>query len=326
MSTSNHPLSKKDPLSTKNIRRGIIIVGLLLILVLTAFSAYYYWDRFLPRGEQSPAETAMQEVEQAVKENPQDPAQRMALARVYFENRMYPEALDHASQVLGANSEDEEALLIAGLSSIRLEQPTEAIPYLEHFITLRKDSPMAKSDTTLEMSYYFVGESYNKLGQSENAIPLLEAALEITPTDADALYQLGMARQSQAQCETALESYHMAVRLVPDFTEAYQGMVECYSLQNEPGRVEYAQGMQAFGLKDYALAQTHLQKAVQILPEFAPALLGLGLTYEKQSELNAAAEVLQQALALDPHDLASRQALGRVEAALSTLKSQENSK
>ena len=322
---SNHSLTDRDPLNTQNIRRAIIIVGTLLIVVITAFGAYYYWDRFLPRGEPSPVESAIREAEQAVRENPQDPDFRLALAQVYYENRMFSEALEHARQVLNVAPDSENALLIAGLSNIRLGQPADAISPLEHFIKLRQDSPMAKSDTILEMAYYFVGESYNKIEQNEKAIPPLEAALEITPTDADALYQLGMARRALGQCETALESYHQAVRLVPDFTEAYQGMVECYSLLDEPGRTEYAQGMKDFGMKDYRSAQNHLQKAVQLLPEYVPALLGLGLAYEKQGKLAAAAEVLQQAVSLDPHDFAARQALGRVKAALSALQSQEKS-
>ena len=88
MTSTNQSLSKKDAMNTRTIRRAIIIVGVLLLLVIAAFSAYYYWDRFLPRGEQFPIEAAIQEAEQAVRENPQDPEQRLALARVYYENRI----------------------------------------------------------------------------------------------------------------------------------------------------------------------------------------------------------------------------------------------
>jgi len=325
MTSTKQSLSKKDALSTSAIRRAIVIVGVLLLLVITAFSAYYYWDRFLPRGEQSPVEAAIQEAEQAVRENPQDPEQRLALARVYYENRMYPEALNHASQVLNVAPDSENALLIAGLSNIRLSQPAEAIPPLEHFIDLRKDSPVARSDTLLELAYYFVGESYVKLNQYTDAIPPLEAALEITPTDADALYQSGLAKQFLGDCDAALAHYQKAVRLVPDFTEAYQGMAECYAAKNDPGRVKYAQGMLAFGQKDYATARTNLMDAVQTLPDSVPALLGLGLTYEKLGDFTAAKDALQRAMTIDPHDLAVRQALGRVQASLDALKSQEKS-
>lgn len=325
MTSTNQSLSKKDAMSTRTLRRAIIIVGVLLLLVIAAFGAYYYWDRFSPRGNQSPVESAIQEAEQAVRENPQDPEQRLALARVYYENRMYPEALDHATQVLSVAPDSENALLIAGLSNIRLEQPADAIPPLEHFIDLRKDSAVAKSDMLLELAYYFVGESYVKLSQYADAIPPLKAALEITPTDADALYQLGLAKQSLGDCDAALARYQKAVRLVPDFTEAYQGMAECYAKQNDPGRVNYAQGMLAFGQKDYETAKTTLMDAVQTMPESVPALLGLGLTYEKLGDFTAARDVLQRAMAIDPHDLAVRQALGRIQASLDALKSQEKS-
>jgi len=184
MSTTKHSPPPKTPLSTQNIRRGIIIVAVLLILVMAAFSAVYYWDRFLPRGDQSPSEIAIQEAEKAVREHPQDPDLRLALARIYYENSLYPEALEHANQVLSVSPDSENALLIAGLANIRLAQAAAAIPPLEQLIAARKKNPMAKSDMLLEMAYYFVGESYNKLGQNENAIPPLEAALEITPTDA----------------------------------------------------------------------------------------------------------------------------------------------
>ncbi|NOZ49781.1 MAG: tetratricopeptide repeat protein [Chloroflexi bacterium] len=325
MSTTNHSLPEKDLLSTRNIRRAIITVGVLVIVVIGAFSAYYYWDRFHPRGDVSPAEMTVQAAEQAVKENPQDPEMHLNLAQVYYESRMFPKALDQANQVLNVSPEDAGALLIAGLSQVHLEQLTEAIPLLEKFIDLRKDEPTAKADMILQTAYYFVGESYMELGQGANAIPPLESALEITPTDADALYQLALAQQSLGQFETALTYYHKAVRLVPDFTEAYQGMVESYTALDKPGYVEYAQGMQAFGMKDFESAKSHLLNAVQSLPEFSPALLGLGLTYEKLGDLNAAMDVLQQAVALDPHDFAAQQTLGRVQAGLSALESQETS-
>ena len=325
MSTTNGSLPEKDVLSTQNIRRATIIVGVLLLVVTVAFGSYYYWDRFFPRGDLAPIEIAIQEAQQAIKENPQDPELRLDLARIYYENRMYAQALDQADQVLSAFPDNPDALLIVGLSNVRLDRPAEAIPPLEKFIDLRKEHPTAKADVVLEMVYYFVGESYMKIGQSADAVPPLEAALEITPTDADALYQLGVAKQSLGDPEAALTYYHKAVRLVPDFTEAYEGMVECYAALDMPAHVEYAQGMKAFGTRDYELAKTHLLKAVEELPDFAPALLGLGLTYEKLGELEAAIEIIQRALELNPHDFAVRQALGRVQAGLDALRLQEQS-
>ena len=99
------------------------------------------------------------------------------------------------------------------------------------------------------------GESYVKLNQPAEAIPVLEAALVINRTDADALYQLGLAYQASGQPQTALERYHQAVRLVPDFVQVYQGMIESYSALGQPHPVAYARGMEAFCLQDYEAAQ-----------------------------------------------------------------------
>jgi len=325
MSPADNAVPQKDWLHPDNLRRAILIVSILLILLLSIFSAYYYWDRFVPRGAISPAEKAIQQAEQAVKDNPQSPEQRLVLSRLYFENRMYAEALDQAQQVLKEEPDNQEALLIAGMANVRLDQPSEAIPLLQKVIDARKDSNFAKSDMILEMVYYFMGESYIKLAQFAEAIPPLESAIEIMPTDADAHYQLGLAYQGMGEHEKALDHFLEAVRFVPDFTEAYEGMRASYTALHRPGYAEYAQGMVAFSKKDYPTAEKHLSRAVDALPEFLPALLGLGLTYEKEGHLTAAQDVLEQALALNPHDLATQQALGRVKASLSAMQSQESS-
>lgn len=325
MSSTNPPVSKKDPLDPRNLRRAILIVGALLIVILVAFSAYYYWDRFVPRGAMSPAEIAIQEAVQAVKDNPQDPALRLALAKLYYENRMYEQSLEQSQQLLQIAPDSQEALLIAGMSHVRLDQPADAIPLLQKVIDARKDSAIAKSDMILEMVYYFVGDSFIKLGQFADAVPPLEAAIEIMPTDADAHYRLAIAYQGMGEHEQALDHFQEAVRFVPDFTEAYEGMVDSYTALHRPGYADYAQGMVAFANKDYDTAESYLLKAVDALPEFLPALLGLGLTYEKQGNLTAAQDVLERALAINPHDLATRQALGRVQASLSAMNPQESS-
>ena len=175
---------------------------------------------------------------------------------------------------------------------------------------------MAQEDTTLQAAYYFLGESYVNLGRHSEAIPVLEAALAISSTDADALYQLGLAYQAIAQSQTAVECYHQALRFVPDFAEAYGGMVESYAALGQPYHLAYAQGMQAFCAGNYETAQAHLESATQALPDFAPAFLGLGLTYEKAGDLETALTATERALELAPSDFAVRQARERIQTAV----------
>ncbi len=314
MSTLNS--QKRRQLSTRGIQRLIWLVLAALATSLVLFGGYYYWDRYVHLGDKSPLELDIEQMEEIIRKDPQNPEARVAIAEHYLNQGMYPEALDQTKQVLSAYPENESALLVSGIAYVRLNQPEAALDPLEKFTALRKDQPMAGADTILEAAYYFLGESYVKLDRPAEAITALEAALAISSTDADAIYQLGRAYQANNQPEAALERYHKAVRFVPDFIEAYSGMIESYSTLDQPDFVAYARGMQAFSLQDYGTAQTHLEHATKALPDFAPAFLGMGLTCEKLGDSEAALDAIQRALDLNPNDFAAQQALGRIQAAM----------
>lgn len=304
--------------STQAIQRAVWIVFALFVVVLAAFAGYYIWDRYVYLGDKSPVELGLEHVEQAVLEDPQNVGARVALADSYLAAGQYRQALDHANQVLAAYPDNASALLIAGIAAVRLGEPEVALEPLEAFIVLRKDQPMAGVDSALETAYYFLGESYVKLNRPGDAISALDAALSISPTDADALHQRGRAYQASDQPEKALEQYHQAVRFVPDFAEVYGGMVESYAALGQSDHGAYARGMEAYSLEDYAEAQTQLELATRALPDFAPAHVGLGLTYEKLGQLEAALNLIQRALELNPGDFVAQQALGRIQNTLNS--------
>ncbi len=303
--------------------RAIIVVGVLLILVGGTFAGYYYWDRYRPRGEPSPLQQAIEEAERQVRENPADPDLRLQLAALYFEAGLFDKAAEQAAQVAKAYPDVDVAWYLAGLSYVRLERRDEALPFLEKFIVLREDHPMAGIDTQLQTAYYYVGETYVLRAEYEKAVEPLQGALRISPTDADARYQLAVALQHLGRCEEALEHYHWAVRLVPDFTEAYQGMAECYELLQKPAHVAYARGMVAFSQRDFETALTRLQEAADQLPDFAPVWLGLGMTYEELGDLEAALDALEKARTLNPDDFTIQHVYGRVQTKLEALRTQE---
>jgi tetratricopeptide (TPR) repeat protein len=313
MSESSDSGPDRPSSSTQNLQRAIWIVLAVLIAVVVVFFGYYVWDRYVHLGDQSSIDVGAADLERAIRDDPQNVEARVALAESYLSAGQVEKALEQAVQVLSQYPENHGALLIAGMAYVHLDQPEAALAPLERFVALRKEGPMAQADTALEAAYYFLGESYVKLNRPAEAIPVLEAALAISPADADALYQAGLAYQATGQPEAALERYHRAVRLVPDFAEAYSGMVEAYTATGQSDYKEYAQGMEAFSLGDYKAALSHLEGATQALPEFTPAFLGLGLTYEKMSQWEAAESAIARALELDPQDFAAQQALGRIQ-------------
>ena len=316
MSISNDPAKSQRLTPTKLIQIGVWLTLAALVTTLTTFGIYYYWDRYVHLGDESPVERNIEQMEQLIREDPQNPDKRVALAEYYLSAGMSRDALTLSQQVMDHYPDHDGALLIAGVAATRLDQPETALEPLQQFIARRQDLPMAQTDPALEAAYYFLGESYLKLDHPEEAISALESALKISPTDADALYQLGLAYQATGQPEPALKNYHQAVRLVPDFTEVYAAMIVSYQALGWSDYIAYARGMQAFTTQDYELAQTYLEQATQALPDFAPAFLGLGLTYEVTGQLDAAQRALGRALDLEPDDFATRQAFGRVKLTL----------
>jgi protein O-GlcNAc transferase len=318
MLVSNRPEKERRPPSTQAIRRAIWITLFALVFLLLVFGGYYVWDRYVHLGDKSPLELDIERMESAIRQDSQNPDARVVLAEYYLNRGMYEKALGQTDQVLSLYPENEGALLISGIAHVRLNQPAAVLDPLEKFVALRQDRSTASIDTALETAYYFLGESYVKLGRPADAIRVLEAALTISSTDADALYQVGLAYQAMGQPQAALERYHKAVRLVPDFAEVYRGMIESYAALNQPDYGVYARGMEAFSLQDFESALTQLEQASRALQDFGPAFLGLGLTYEKTGQLEAALVAIQRALELNPHDFAAQQALGRIQAILNS--------
>ena len=73
--------------------------------------------------------------------------------------------------------------------------------------------------------------------------------------------------------------------------------------------------MLAFSLDDLETARQELEQAVTSMPDYAPAYIGLALTYEKLGDLPKAKSAVETALLLEPNNFMAQQTLGRIEAA-----------
>lgn len=306
-----------DLQDSRQLSRMVWLTLAAVFIVIVAFSGYYYWDRYVYLDDQSPLEIGVEHLEAMVRENPEDPQARVALAQYYFENGVYEKAIEQAQQVLAAYPDDDNALFVLGMSYIQSGQTEAAFEPLLQFTDSRRESPMARSDTVLQTALYFLGQSYVETNQPDKAVEVLKEALLINAADADAMYQLGLAYALQGQHEEAITQYEEAVRFVPDFIEAYQGMIASYGALGMTDHVAYARGMEAFSLKDYETARTHLDAATANLPDFAPAFVGLGLVQEQLGDLQGAQTNFEYVLELDPGNFMATHALGRVQLRLS---------
>jgi len=305
--------TRRDP-DNRLLTRVVLALLIAVVLTLGAFAAYYYWDRYVAIGDQSPVERNVAHLEQMVRKNPGDAETRLSLAQYYLENTMDAKALAQARQILKAYPDSEGALFIVGVATGRSGQPQAAIEPLEKLAAMRRKAPMAQIDTVLQATLYYLGENYVKLKTPEKAIAVLGEALTIDRTDADALYQLGVAYAQGGQHQLAVDQWQRAVLFVPDHADAYRQMANSYDALALPEYATYARAMAAYSAKDYAQARTALEQAAARLPDFAPVHLGLGLTYEHLKEFQLATESYQRVLAADPHNLVATYGLERTHA------------
>ncbi len=301
---------------SRQITRAIWVVIALILIVLIVFAGYYYWDRYTYGDDRTPLEISILNLEEQVRADPDSLETRLALADGYFREQQYPQAIDQAQGVLKIYPGSERAQFILGMAYIFDGNAGAGVETLEQFAAERRNSSMAKSDRTLQASLYYIGAGYLSLGRPEDAVSALIEAIDITPTDADALYQLGNAYQGVSKCDLAIESYTRAVSFVPDFIEAYEGLEQCYKKLDMAGHVLYADGMAAYSSKEYTNALNDLEQATQMLPNFGPAFVGLGLVQEQLGDLNAAKATLEHALTLDPDSFLAGNSLQRIQLVL----------
>jgi len=296
-------------------RKIRIALGVLIVIVI-AFAAYYYKDRYVTPAGVADTPDPSEQLAKKVREHPNDADARLALAENYLFNRHYADAIDQAQQVVKAYPKKDRAFLILGVSYNLSQQPSKAVDPLSKFVATHEKSAGAALDTGLEAALYYIADSYLQMKRPADAIKPLEKALEINPTDADALYALGLACDRSGNHKQAISAFQKATMLVPDYAEAYQGMAASFRALGEADLAIYAKAMVSFARNDFAGARDALVRVVAKRKSYGPAQLGLGLVYEQLGGFKDSKAHLKLALQQDPGNIAVKQALGRVTAAM----------
>ncbi len=305
-------ISKSRKIDNRFLSRLVIWMVIAAVLFAVIFGIYYYVDRYVRFGDRSPVEMELEHLKQVAIDNPGDLGARLAIAQLYNENGDYSKAIQYAEPVLNAHPDDPASLFLLGIAYGETGQVGTAVESLERLVEIRRESPMAQVDRLLQASLYYLGANYLKLNQVDKALGVLEEALAIDGTDADALYQLGVAYSQKGEYERSIEAYQEAVRFVPDFTEAYQGMAKAYDALGLSAKALYAQGMTSFSEQEYRQAQEYLERAAQDLPDFVPVYLGLALAYEQQGDFQYAWKNVERVLELDPDNFNANVISGRL--------------
>jgi tetratricopeptide (TPR) repeat protein len=127
------------------------------------------------------------------------------------------------------------------------------------------------------------GATNAALGKYDAAIESYKQAIKIRPDYADAYYNMGISLQDQGNLGEAIDSYKQAIKIKPDYAEAYSNMGNAFK---DKGELEAA-------IDSY-------KQAIKIKPDYADAYFNMGTALKDKGELDAAIDSYKQAIKIKP--------------------------
>jgi tetratricopeptide (TPR) repeat protein len=164
---------------------------------------------------------------------------------------------------------------------------------------------------------YLTGNTFYRLGDNKSALPYLENAKKLNPSDLGTLSNLGLVYDDLGMNKECSELYEEAFKYHPDnillmnnyayhLAETEQDLLKAKemskkTIDKEPNNASYLDtyGWILFKLKDYKNAAYYIEKAVKIQKN-ATLLDHLGDVYEAMGEIVKALKAWKDALQLEP--------------------------
>ena len=147
-----------------------------------------------------------------------------------------------------------------------------------------------KQDPHNVKTFVYMGRSLNRLDRFEEAEKFLRVALAVSPPTLRTQLHLGHALYGQQRYEEAVAAYQAAIEQAPDLSEPRISL-----------------GMALGKLGRHPQAETHLRRALVLIPQNVDALEHLANALMAQEKYGEVLQCLDQLLAIDPTHEAARQ-------------------
>lgn len=234
-------------------------------------------------------------------------------------------ALQPLGEALAANPEDPEAHYWLGKSLLVVGHITEAIPHLEKASVARREDPglvytlgrahlllaqqtfedLYKKYPTSSWVHFFLGESSRDQGKTDLAIAEFKEALRIDPKIQGAHEALGDLNLKEKRAEAAAAEYMKELEINPynyainckraslliqngDVDQAISILQHTARKTPSLGCAQYELGRARLREDQFEMAAKHLEIAVALNPEYAPAYFLLGQAYSKAGDAEKA--------------------------------------
>ncbi len=132
--------------------------------------------------------------------------------------RRYDDALKYGNEALGFSRYDSRILENLGEANYYLGNHKKALNFFQQYVALN-----AGGDR-IDRVYYFMGETYIRLGKFYHADMALSTAVYHSPSRARWWSRLGYAREEAGELKIARKAYEKALSLKPSLQEARKGL------------------------------------------------------------------------------------------------------
>jgi Flp pilus assembly protein TadD len=219
----------------------------------------------------------------------------LSLAKRKSKDGRLEEARNIYEDILQKFSKNKEALselqlLAGGATEEPKDPPSEQLQSIINLFTqgqlqqaLSKSSQMLERFPNSVVLYNIAGASNAGLMQFDAAINSYKKALKIKPDFADAYNNMGNALNEKGDLEAAIDSYKQALKIKPDYADAYYNM-----------------GIALKDKGDLEAAIDNYKQALKIKPDYAEAYNNMGTSLNEKGDLEAAIDNYKQALKIKP--------------------------
>ncbi len=166
-------------------------------------------------------------------------------------------------------------------------------------------------------NYTIMGRIYRREGKYEKAIEAYNAAIDLSPEEAENYFNRGNIYVDLKEYDKAVEDYTKAIKLNPKDDVAYNDRGYCYdelgeyskavkdytkAIEHDPQlAVAYSnRGKTYLNMEDYQKALNDFIKAIALKPDFANAYNNRGYTYSSMGEYQKAINDLTKAIDINP--------------------------
>jgi len=188
---------------------------LLLLLAVAALGGYLIRGAMTAPEQTTPATVAVEEWEEKVAEDPNDPENLLALGYAYQQEGRLEDALRLYDEVLGADKSNTGALYNKGMVLMELGRPKEAEAVLWDVLEASPEHALAAK----ALGEYYIGKN-----QYKSALATLAPVVEARPEYADLQYLAGFSCEQLGRPEPAVAYYRGALTYNPDLAGAREGL------------------------------------------------------------------------------------------------------